>query len=380
MRIGLFGGSFDPVHNEHIALVRHALQSLRLDKLFVIPAYAPPHKRGKSLSPDSVRLEMCKRAFAPFDKVEVSDYEISQKGTSYSYLTCRHFKEKYENAELFFLVGTDMLRDFPTWKNPQDIVNNVTLAVCAREEKLGWAEKENGWFWEKFGKKFVTIDYNGQAVSSTEIRVLAGAGMPLTPFMPENIAEYITETGLYAVPNAKEALALEKEDRRLHSLRVAKVSAKRAVSLKIDEKKAITSALFHDCAKNLPQNSPLLEKFSLPTEWGEVPESVVHQFQGAYLAERFFGITDREILDAIRYHTSGRTAMGELEKLIFLADMVEEGRSYEGVDELRDLFWKGDDLDGCLVKALEETVAFLQKKGADIYPLTLEAYAYYRKK
>ena len=380
MRIGLFGGSFDPVHNEHIALAQNAVQSLQLDKLFVIPAYAPPHKRGKRLAPDEVRLTACKLAFQGIAQVEVSDYEIAQKGTSYSYLTCRYFQSAYPQAELFFLMGTDMLRNFPTWKNPEEILNTVTLAVCAREEKEDWAERENAWFLQKFGKKFLTIDYNGQAVSSTQIRVLAGAGMDITAFMPQKTAEYITKSGAYLIPNAREALALEKEERKHHSLRVATVSAKRAVSLGIEERKAICAGLFHDCAKNLRQDSPLLDGFVLPTQFGEVPQSVAHQFAGAFVAEKIFGITDEEILDAIRYHTSGRENMTELEKLIFLADMVEEERVYAGVEALRTLFWTGSNLDECLQRALKETVAYLQKKGAEIYPLTLRALAYYGKK
>ena len=378
MRVGIFGGSFDPVHNEHIALVKHAIESLQLDKLIVMPAYAPPHKQGKRLTSDKVRLELCKLAFENIDKVEVSDYEIRQQGTSYTYLTCRYFKALYQSATLYFLVGTDMLRNFPTWKNPSDILQNATLAVCARAEKQGWAESENAKFFQQFKQNFVTIDYNGKAVSSTEIRVLAGAGMDLTPFMPQKVAEYIHKNKLYFIPNADKALALEDSKRREHSLRVAKVSAKRAVALGIDENKAIVSALFHDCAKSVPLSSPLLDGFCLPTEYGEVPKSVVHQFAGAYLAEHIFGITDSEVLNAIRYHTSGRANMTELEKLVFLADMVEENREYDCVDILRSLFYEKKDLNECLQRALLETVLYLQKKGVSVYPLTLQAYEFYK--
>ena len=130
MRIGIFGGSFDPVHREHKNCVRAAVEGLRLDKLYVTPAHTPPHKPDRVLSSDADRMEMCRLAFADIPEVEVSDYEISQGGTSYTYLTCRHFKELYPNAELYFLVGTDMLRDFPTWRNPQSIVNDAEIAVC----------------------------------------------------------------------------------------------------------------------------------------------------------------------------------------------------------------------------------------------------------
>lgn len=386
MRIAVFGGSFDPVHTEHIRVAAAAIESLRLDKLIVMPAHTPPHKPDKTLSSDEDRLAMCRLAFANVDKAEVSDYEIAKGGTSYTYLTCRHFRKTYKDAEIFWLVGTDMLRDFPTWKEPRSILNDVTLAVCARAEKAGWLERERAQFQQKFDCDFAVVDYNGANVSSTEIRVLAGAGMCLTPLVSEEIQAYIRERGLYNNGFAEKALALQSEKRRAHSVRVALTAATKALTLKIPEDKAIEAALFHDCAKNLPENSPLLEGFEPPKTWGEVPGSVVHQFAGAYVVERTFGVTDEEVLNAIRYHTSARPAMSGLEKLIFLADMVEEGRAYEGVDTLRRLFWKNDRsippenrLDECLEEALFQTLVFLKEKGAETYPLTEEAYAFYAK-
>ncbi len=380
MRIGIFGGSFDPVHSEHIRLAESAVKELSLDKLFIMPAHAPPHKAGKVLSPDKERLALCRLAFSSLPKVEVSDFERTQGGTSYTYLTCRHFQEKFPSAQLFWLVGTDMLRDFPTWKNPEEILSLVTLAVCGRNEKAGWVEREQENFFQTFGRKFVYLSYNGADISSTKLRVMAGAGMRLNAYMPEEAEKFIQENRLYEIPFAKEALALEKEERRAHSLRVAELAAKRAVQLKIPERKAIAAALFHDCAKNLSIESPYLEGFTPPTAWGEVPAAVLHQFGGAFLAQKNFGVDDEDILNAVRYHTSGRANMSALEKLIFLADMLEEGRCYEGVDVLRALFWRKDGLDACLKLALKESIDFIEKKGGQVYPLTQEAYEFYKEK
>lgn len=380
MRIGIFGGSFDPVHKEHIEFVRAAIKSLRLDKLFVVPAHTPPHKPDRVLISDADRLEMCRLAFSDVPEVVLSDYEIAKGGTSYTYLTCGHFRALYPEAELFFLVGTDMLRDFPTWKNPEGILENTTLAVCGRNEKDGWWESEQRRFEERFGKKFTRVDYNGADISSTKIRVWAGAGMRLTTLVDEKVEAYIREKRLYEIENAEKALALEKPERRAHSVRVAELAAARALKLRIPERKAIAAALFHDCGKNLSPDSPYLDGFVLPTEWGEVPRSVWHQYAGAYVAEKIFGVGDEEILDAIRYHTSGRPDMCALEKLIFLADMLEEERSYEGVDSLRTLFWRGQGLDECLEEALFQTLEFLKTKKADVYPLTQKAYEFYKNK
>lgn len=372
MRIGIFGGSFDPVHVEHVRLAASAIESLSLDRLFVVPAHEPPHKKNKTPASDCDRLEMCRLAFEGLPQAEVSDYEVRQGGTSYTYLTCRHFKELYGTAELFWLVGTDMLRDFPTWRFPGLILETATLAVCARAEEKGWAEREQKEFFDRYKKRFAVIGYEGKDVSSTRVRVYAAAGEEIAPFVGEPVAAYIKAKGLYEVPHAKEALALEKPTRRAHSVRVAVMAAERAAGLKIDERKAVAAALFHDCAKNLPPDSPYLKGFVPPER---VPAPVFHQYAGAYVAERFFGVTDEEVLDAVRFHTSGKENMTPLGKLIFLSDMLEEGRDYEGVDELRVLFRKDkESLDECLKAALKATLEHLEKNGKEVYPLTRAAY------
>ena len=151
------------------------------------------------------------------------------------------------------------------------------------------------------------------------------------------------------------------------------------MKLKIPERQAIAAALFHDCGKNLSPDSPYLDGFTVPDTWGEVPKTVWHQYAGAYVAEHVFEVTDEDVLNAVCYHTSGRPNMSELEKLIFLPDMLEEERRYEGVDMLRQLFWQGENLDECLETALFETLKFLETKKADVYPLTQQAYLFYKK-
>ncbi len=377
MKIGIFGGSFDPVHNEHIALVKSAVESLSLDRLLIMPAKIPPHKIGKRLSSDKARLSMCRLAFKDIEKVEISDYEIKKEGTSYTYLTVEHFKKQNPDAELYFLVGTDMLRDFPTWKNPLQILDSCTLAVCARAEEKGWVEREREIFYKKTRseKPFSVIAYEGKSVSSTRLRVLAAAGEDISAFTSKQVASYIQAEKLYDIANAKQALALEKQSRKEHSLRVAYFAAENAKKAGVDEKKAIEAALLHDCAKNLDESSPLLKEFECPNG---VPPQVWHQYAGAYICEKVFGVKDEDIVNAVRYHTSGRENMSPLEKLIFLADMLEEGRVYKEVSELRESF-EMEGIDGCLELALKRTLEFLEEKGEFIYPLTQRAYEYIKR-
>lgn len=367
MKIGLFGGSFDPIHSEHVEYVLAAKEFLALDRVIVIPSYIAPHKRGGSAASGKDRLAMCKIVFGKYDFAEVSDYEIRAGGTSYTYLTCRHFRDLYPNDTLFFLVGADMLENFFHWRNPEEILSCVTLAACGRGDSAPASLHEK--FISRFGVDFIEVPFTGEAVSSTELRVALAFGKGHKA-LDEGVLTYIRQHGLYSHPAIAPALALERPMRREHSYRVALMACRRARSLGIPEEKALLAAALHDCAKYVSlDESPLLKDFPY---YGNVPEQVLHQLTGAYLAQTLFGIDDEEILDAIRYHTTGRPKMGQLEKLIYLADMLEEGRDFPGVEGLRSLFWK--DLDACLAGALEHQMEYLQKSGEPIFYLTERAY------
>ena len=168
---------------------------------------------------------------------------------------------------------------------------------------------------------------------------------------------------------------------------MATFAAKYASVFHLLERKVLTAALLHDCAKNLQIDSPLLDGFVLDTRFGDVPEAVLHQFTGAYVAENALGVKDEDVLNAIRYHTSGRPNMTPIEKLIFLADMLEKGRTFDGVSALRDTLDKARGaanpetyLDACLVMALESSIKFVRQKGGTLYPLTAQAYDFYKTK
>lgn len=369
MRIALFGGSFDPVHKEHIEYIKAAKAALSLDKVVVIPSYLAPHKDTGAAVSGEDRLNFCRIATLNLPYVEVSDFEVSRKEKSYTYITAEHFAKVYEGAELYFLVGADMLEDFFTWKNPERILACTTLAACGRGSDS--ATETHARFIARFGRDYEEIPFTGAEVSSTEIRVRLAFGKA-TDSLDPRVGKYIEERGLYRHGAIKPALALEKEERVEHSFRVALLAAARARSLHIREDKVILAAALHDCGKYVSLSSPLLNGFTSPED---VPAPVMHQYTGAYLAEHEFGIKDEEILDAIRFHTSGREDMAPLGKLIFLADMLESGRSFEGVEELRKAFWR--DLDECLLRCFEHQNAYLernQSKGCRIYSLTKRAY------
>lgn len=371
MKIALFGGSFDPVHIEHVRFAEAAKEALGLDEVIVMPAGKAPHKLWGASADGEERLAMCRIAFRSFPWVRICDEEKRSEGTSYSYLTCRRFARNYPDAERYFLVGSDMLEDFFTWKNPDDILTNVTLAACGRSGDA--PARLRGRFRARFGKEFVEVPFSGSSVSSRLLRVDL-AFRKKTYDLNEDVWRYIVERGLYTHPAIAPALALEKEARREHSYRVARMAVARASDVGVSDGKALLASALHDCGKYVSLDSPLLKGFTVPEN---VPAPVVHQFTGAFLAQNLFQIDDDEVLDAIRYHTSGKADMTILGMLVFLADMLEDGREFFGVDKLREWYWK--DLEECFYLALRQQNEYLERSGKSVYPLTKEAYHWIEK-
>ena len=162
---------------------------------------------------------MTRCAFEPVRGCEVSAYEINAKSTSFTYLTLEYYKNKFPDAELYFLVGSDMLKDFYNWKNPDTILSLAELVVCNREgDKVNFAV-ETLRFFARFKKKFRVIEYVGRNVSSTKARVLCAFGEDLKPYLCEDVIDYIEANKLYRVDGVKDCFRYLKPSRRNHSLR-----------------------------------------------------------------------------------------------------------------------------------------------------------------
>lgn len=376
-RIAFFGGTFNPPHTEHIQTAVAAVKELALDKLFIIPTFLPPHK-NVSPAKSADRINMLKLAFSSqdaadiSDKVEISDYEIANGGKSYSFITAEHFRNKFKGAEIFMIIGGDMLKDFKTWKNPERILSCVNLAVVRREDYDFDIEKEKAYFAKTFGKDFTVLKCVGKSVSSTRIRTYLAFGLK-PQGVNEKVFSYIQEHSVYP-PDKYQAYILKNlpEKRVIHTAEVVICALKKAKELNLDYEKVRLAATLHDCAKYDDYKN--YKDFALPKD---VPPPVVHAFLGAFVAEKVLGITDAEILDAIKYHTSGKAKMSTLAKLIFVADMIEKGRDYDGVDILRQEYER--DFETCFRLCLKEETAHLINKNQYIYKETLNAYDYYVK-
>lgn len=165
------------------------------------------------------------------------------------------------------------------------------------------------------------------------------------------------------------------EKRFEHSLRVAKTAEKMAVKFDVDPKKAFMSGLVHDCAKYNEES--YIKKFNIDRAAypvSSIKDPVLHAFLGAEVAKKVYNIYDEDILNAIKYHTTGRKAMSDLEKIIFIADAIEPGREFEGIENIREVAY--NNLDDALLLLLDSNIVFLINKKALINPLSFEARNY----
>lgn len=372
-KIVIFGGTFDPVHLEHANAVKALITEFRADKVIIVPTFLPPHK---NLVPSSGtdRLNMLKIAFRGEEKAEISDFEINGRGKSYTYITVERFREEYPADDLYFCVGGDMLNDFKTWRFPERILAAANLVALKRGGFSSDFNSDAKYIEQKFGKKVEILNYSGKDVSSTEIRTYLAFDFKPDGIDPE-VYGYIKENGVYPPDKYQKYLSEHLTEKRLyHTANVVTAALKKAKQLGLDAEKVRVAATLHDCAKY--DDPKKYKDFSMPCD---LPAPVVHAFLGAYVAEKVLGVTDGEIIDAIRYHTSGKPQMSTLGKLIFVADMVEKGRVYQGVEELRAAYYSDAGIDDCFALCLKEEVLHLLNKNERIYKATLDAYDYYLK-
>ena len=168
MRLGIFGGTFNPPHMGHIRLVTAIADKLQLDRVLIIPASVPPHKHVLNLARSRDRFEMCRLSFEGDRRFSVSDTELLRVGKSYTYDTLCEIKKKYPDAELFLIVGSDMLATFDEWYRYHDILMMCTL--CAASRKPGFVPELEGKFTPEEIEKIKFIEIPVFEVSSTLIR------------------------------------------------------------------------------------------------------------------------------------------------------------------------------------------------------------------
>ncbi len=187
--IGIYGGTFDPIHNGHLITAQAVKEIRNLDKIIFIPAYISPHKTNKISEKQSHRINMVKLAIEEFPCFEYSDIELKAKSISYTVKTLEALKKKYKKLEL--IIGYDNIIDFHTWKNPDKIINLAELVVLRRKTNDKKIEKDKYYKAAHFVKTPVI------EISSSEIRNRIKTDLPIDFLVPKKVKEYICKFNLY---------------------------------------------------------------------------------------------------------------------------------------------------------------------------------------
>lgn len=197
-KIGILGGTFNPIHNGHILLGEYCRVQLNLDKLMLIPTYTPPHKSSNQLANEEHRIIMCNLATERYEYFDVSDIEIKRKGKSYTFETLNSLKEIYPKDELYLIVGADMFLTLDKWKNPESIFENATIIAVPRNES---DKQDLNDYYENVIKKLraqaVILENPVMQVSSTYIRDNIDNYELIKSLIDSNVYEYIVKNNLY---------------------------------------------------------------------------------------------------------------------------------------------------------------------------------------
>lgn len=393
MKIGIYGGTFNPPHLGHIAAARAAFELLRLDKLLLIPDNLPPHKDLPAGSPSpEQRLELTRLAGEYLnlgDRVETLDVELRREGRSYTVDTLSAVRALYPDAELWLLMGTDMFLSLQEWRQPERILAQAGIAAFGRDagdtEPLFSAQREYLYRTYPEARVFTMAVPDVVEVSSTELREQLGRGAGGELLAPA-VYGYILREGLYGTHADLKALPLEqlrpvalsylKHQRIPHVLGTEQEAIRLALRYGADVHKARVAALLHDCTKKLLEDGQLAlcEKYGIGLDDIERHAlKLLHSKTGAAVARDVFGVDD-EIYTAIYWHTTGHADMTKLEKIIYLADYIEPNRAFPGLDELRRASYES--LDAGLAMGLSMTVEEMRQRGNPVHGATLAALKY----
>lgn len=200
-RIGILGGTFDPIHLGHLIIAEQARDQYQLDRVLLIPSghsYFKDH-RSKKVQPAQVRLEMTKIAAGSYKPFEVSDIEVNRPGNTYSFETLEELKALNPESELFFIVGADTICSMRTWREPQRIFDVCTVLVAMREDQVDPEEfqRETQALEKDFGARIYPVSIPNIGISSTQIRERAASGKSIHYLVPDALESYIIESGIY---------------------------------------------------------------------------------------------------------------------------------------------------------------------------------------
>ena len=400
--IAIMGGTFDPIHYGHLATAEAVLHRFNVDKIIFMPtghSYMKENGEGEKVPPNEQRFMMTSLATVRNKNFLTSRIEIDRKGKTYTVDTIEEIRKLCgPDVHIYFITGADAIEQIMTWKNPEKLFSLCDFIAVTRpgynKNKL---YEEIGEIMGKYKSRIYYMQVPALEISSSDIRKRVAAGQPIKYLLPESVEEYIEKFGLYKKPVKSEVkFMLDKNvmqeklqsslsvKRYIHTLGVVKEAKKLAKIYGNEETKdkAEVAALLHDCAKDYPLElkKRLCKEYHI--ELDDIIKSqmdLAHPLLGTEVAKREYLVDDEEILNAIKYHTTGKRKMSLLDKIVFIADYIEENRKpFEGLEEARRLAYI--DLDLAMKFILEHTIEYVNERNMKLHPLSVEALEYYKNK
>ncbi len=390
-RIAIMGGTFDPIHYGHLVAAEAVRQELDIERVLFIPSGRPPHKKGGAVSPSEHRYLMTALATATNPYFYVSRIEIDRPDFTYTVDTLKELSSLCrKDAKIYFITGADAVQQIFSWKDSESLLNLCEFVAVTRP---GYNTSKLEKFIDELSKRCKSrihiLEVPALAISSTDIRNRVQVLKTIKYLLPGAVEQYINKFELY-IDTKKMSGEVLKINKRLHSMvsparfvhtqGVYKEAVSLAKAYGVSQTKATMAALLHDCAKDFKEEKTRQLCAHYHIELDDVMNSQIylaHSFLGAKIAKDEFHVTDKDVLDAIKYHTTGRKKMTMLDKIIYLADYIEEGREdFEGLAELRLLAY--EDLDKAVCLGLELTAQHIKEKGRILHPLGVDALHFYK--
>lgn len=392
-KLAIMGGTFDPIHIGHLVTAEEVRAEFNVDEVLFVPTGHPPHKSNINMTTCEHRYLMTVLATAANPYFQVSRLEIEREGVTYTIDTIKELKRIYgDEVQLFFITGADAVHKILEWKESADLLQLCDFVAVTRP---GYNKKELLKQVETLKTKYASnihfLEVPALAISSSDIRKRLSETKPIKYLVPQEVENYIKKHELYHV----KIRLTESEKEEMYAYVASKLSPKRYAHTRgvvemaleyakahgVDYDETFIAALFHDIAKELSpaESMSICEKYGIALdEFEKAHPHLIHGKVGAVILERDWGISKASILESIKCHTIGRINMTELDKIIYLADMTEEGRSsFKGKEDITRL--AKYNLDRAMYRALvcsNNYVTTILKQ--EVHPITEELITYYK--
>jgi len=377
------GGTYDPIHNGHLAVAEAARRHFGLGRVIFVPAGLTAHKDNSLITPSVHRFRMTSHAIGSNKYFDISDMEINRKGASYTADTILELKHMLgKEAKLYFITGADTMTEMFMWKTPEVIFGNCNVITVYRpgsdDETLYSHIADSR---DKYGAKIHVLRMPALEISSSGIRKRIEIERPVRYLLPEIVEQYISQhrlyrDDLYDMESAEQAISSVLSGKRWrHTMGVVDEAVRLAEIYGLSRRKAYVAAVMHDYAKEMPASEKLhrCEEWDIPLD--DIMRSQVdlaHGFLSAEKAKMEFKIDDQEILKAISFHTTGCEYMSQLDKILIVADCIEPNRAViPGISAIRDAALTN--LNKAVVLAIEMKIAFASSRKQLIHPLSNKA-------